>query len=183
MIKNILILSILTTLIFAACSTSDSSGSASSSGTSIQGKTGTFQEPKIYINKLITGDGNAAGSASEAQSKCDDTVSHCIRKKVPHSIWTTMTESVRAYNTESQRKEPFCEINEHKEGPGTPVEIGTKVEIIGGPTNDCKHTMLMRPGSPLSKLPAALVKIKILEGENKGLEGWTWSNAIAVDGQ
>jgi len=187
MVKTLLILTILTTLTFAACSTSDSetaSDSSSSSGEALStGKTGTLQEPKVYINKLLVGDGNAQGGASEKQSKCDDTVSHCVRKKVPHSIWDTITESIRAYNPESQRKEPFCEINEHKNGSGVPFEIGTKIEVIGAPTNDCQHTMIMRPGMPLSKLPTALVKVKVLEGPNKGLEGWTWSSAIAVDGK
>ena len=181
MLKTLLVLTILTTLVFSACGTSDSESTTESSASA--GKTGTLQEPKVYINKLLVGDGNALGGASEKERICNDTVTHCVRKKVPHSIWEIMTETIRAYNPESQRKEPFCEINEHKNGPGVPFEIGTRVEIIGSPTNDCQHTMIMRPGNPLSKLPTALVKIKILDGKNKGLEGWTWSSAIAVDSE
>ena len=187
MVKTLLLFTILTSLIFSACSTSDTESTSDSSSNSgegeLSGKTGTLQEPKVYINKLLVGDGNSLGGASEKQSKCDDTVTHCVRKKVPHSIWDTITESIRAYNPESQRKEPFCEINEHKNGAGVPFEIGTKIEVIGAPTNDCQHTMIMRPGMPLSKLPTALVKVKVLDGPNKGLEGWTWSSAIAVDGK
>ena len=80
-------------------------------------------------------------------------------------------------------RKPLQTEAEHKNGAGVPFEIGTKIEVIGAPTNDCQHTMIMRPGMPLSKLPTALVKVKVLEGPNKGLEGWTWSSAIAVDGK
>jgi len=180
MVKTLLLLMILTSLIFSACSTSDTKSSNDSSTSS--NKTGTLKEPKIYINKLLLGDGNAEGAPSEAQSKCDDTVSHCVRKKVPLSIWKIIEETSRIYNPEARRKEAFCEVNEHKNGPGVTFEIGSRVEIIGSATNDCQYTMTMRPGSAISKLPTSLIKIKVLDGKNKGLEGWTWTNAVAIDG-
>ena len=62
-----------------------------------------------------------------------------------------------------------------------PFEVGAKVEVIGVSENDCQRVLLMRPGSPPSKLPTSLIKIKVLDGKDKGLEGWTWTGAVARD--
>ena len=39
----------------------------------------------------------------------------------------------------------------------------------------------MRPGIPILKLPTFLVKVKVLDGKDKGLEGWTWTGAVKRD--
>ena len=100
----------------------------------------------------------------------------CIERKVPLSIWTEMEETLQTYTSYTLRqfvdkysgKEAFCLINEHKQEAGVPFEIGAKVEIIGLAPNDCKRVMLMRPGSPILKLPTSLIKIRVLDGKDKG---------------
>ena len=41
--------------------------------------------------------------------------------------------------------------------------------------------MLIRSGNPILKLPTFLIKVRVLDGKNKGLEGWTWDGAVARD--
>ena len=41
--------------------------------------------------------------------------------------------------------------------------------------------MLLRPGTALLKLPTAIVKVRVLDGKDKGLEGWTWAGAVKRD--
>ena len=106
--------------------------------------------------------------------------SKCIERKVPLSIWPVMEETLSNYSR-SGGKEQFCKLNEFNEEPGVPFEIGAKVEIIALSSNDCRRTMLMRPGNPILKLPTFLVKVRVLDGKNKGLEGWTWDGAVARD--
>ena len=113
----------------------------------------------------------------------------CIERKVPLSIWTEMEETLQTYTRDALKqfvdkysgKEAFCLINEHKQEAGIPFEIGAKVEIIALASNDCQRVMLMRPGSPIMKFPTSLVKIRVLDGKDKGLEGWTWAGAIKQD--
>jgi len=69
-------------------------------------------------------------------------------------------------------------INENKQESGVPFEAGAKVEIIATAPNDCQRVLLMRPGTPPLKLPTSLIKIKVLDGKDKGLEGWTWYGAV-----
>ena len=78
-------------------------------------------------------------------------------------------------------KEHFCSINEFKFEPGVPFESGAKVDIIGTSENDCQRVILMRPGSAPLRLPTALIKVKVLDGKDKGLEGWTWTEAVRRD--
>ena len=106
--------------------------------------------------------------------------SKCIEKKVPLNIWPEMEETLTNYSN-GGGKEQFCSLNGFKHEPGIPFEIGAKVEIIAAPSNDCQRTMLMRPGNPILKLPTFLVKVRVLDGKNKGLEGWTWDGAVARD--
>ena len=103
--------------------------------------------------------------------------SKCIEKKVPLNIWPEMEETLTNYSN-GGGKEQFCSLNGFKHEPGVPFEIGAKVEIIALSSNDCQRTMLMRPGSPILKLPTFLVKVRVLDGKNKGLEGWTWAGAV-----
>ena len=112
----------------------------------------------------------------------------CIERKVPLSIWTEMEETLLTYTRVDQKfpdkysgKDAFCLINEHKQEAGIPFEIGAKVEIIAAPSNDCQKTMLLRPGTALLKLPTAIVKVRVLDGKDKGLEGWTWTGAVKRD--
>ena len=112
----------------------------------------------------------------------------CIERKVPLSIWTEMEETLLTYTRVDQKfpdkysgKDAFCLINEHKQEAGIPFEIGAKVEIIALASNDCQRVMLMRPGSPIMKFPTSLVKIRVLDGKDKGLEGWTWTGAVKQD--
>ena len=112
----------------------------------------------------------------------------CIERKVPLSIWTEMEETLQTYTRIDQKfvdkysgKDAFCLINEHKQEAGIPFEIGAKVEIIALASNDCQRVMLMRPGSPIMKFPTSLVKIRVLDGKDKGLEGWTWAGAVKQD--
>ena len=109
----------------------------------------------------------------------------CIERKVPLSIWTEMEETLQTYTRIDQKfvdkysgKAAFCLINEHKQEAGIPFEIGAKVEIIALASNDCQRVMLMRPGSPAMKFPTSLVKIRVLDGKDKGLEGWTWTGSV-----
>ena len=108
----------------------------------------------------------------------------CIERKVPLNIWSVMEEIMSSYargSLGSSAKEHFCSINEFKFEPGVPFEAGAKVEIITASENDCQRVLLMRPGSALLKLPTSLIKIKVLDGRDKGLEGWTWIGAVARD--
>ena len=113
----------------------------------------------------------------------------CIERKVPLSIWTEMEETLQTYTRDALKqfvdkysgKEAFCLINEHKQEAGVPFEIGAKVEIIAAAPNGCQKTMLLRPGSPLLKLPTSIVKVRVLDGKDKGLEGWTWTGAVKRD--
>ena len=106
----------------------------------------------------------------------------CIERKVPNSIWPVM-EQIRSNYTSARgpAKEHFCSLNEHTQEPGVPFEIGAKVEIIAAPPNDCQRVILMRPGNPPLKLPTSLVKVKVLDGKDKGVEGWTWTDAVKRD--
>ena len=104
----------------------------------------------------------------------------CIERKVPLSIWPEMEETLSNYSR-SAGKVQFCSLNEFKLEPGIPFEIGAKVEIIAAPSNDCQKTMLLRPGTALLKLPTAIVKVRVLDGKDKGLEGWTWAGAVKRD--
>ena len=74
--------------------------------------------------------------------------------------------------------EQFCYVNENTMQPGVPFEVGAKIEIIGAASNDCSRVMIMRPGSPSMKLPTSLVQVRILDGKDKSLEGWTWAGAV-----
>jgi len=113
----------------------------------------------------------------------------CIERKVPLTIWSEMEETLANYTSFLLRevvdkhsgKEAFCLINEHKQGPGVHFEVGSKVEIISLAQNNCQRVMLMRPGQPAMKFPTALVKVKVLDGKDKGLEGWTWTGAVRRD--
>ena len=91
-----------------------------------------------------------------------------------------MEETLSNYSR-SAGKIQFCSLNEFKLEPGIPFEIGAKVEIIAAPSNDCQKTMLLRPGTALLKLPTAIVKVRVLDGKDKGLEGWTWTGAVKRD--
>lgn len=84
-----------------------------------------------------------------------------------------MEEIRSSYSSDDASKEHFCSINEFKIELGVPFEIGAKVEIISAASNDCQRNIIMRPGSPPLKLPTSLIKIRVLDGKNKGLEGWT----------
>ena len=106
--------------------------------------------------------------------------SKCIEKKVPLNIWPEMEETLTNYSN-GGGKEQFCTLNGFKHEPGVPFEIGAKVEIIALSSNDCQRTMLMRPGNPILKLPTFLVKVRVLDGKDKGLEGWTWAGAVKRD--
>ena len=106
----------------------------------------------------------------------------CIERKVPLNIWPVMEEILSSYARGSlgaSAKEHFCSINEFKFEPGVPFEAGSKVEIITASENDCQRVVLMRPGNPPLKLPTSLIKIKVLDGKDKGLEGWTWTGAVS----
>ena len=128
-----------------------------------------------------------AASTSSSQSERDDCYvkkilsTACIERKVPLSIWPVMEEIMSNYTSFGGGKEPFCSLNEHTQEPGIPFEIGAKVEIIAAPPNDCQRVILMRPGNPPLKLPTALIKVKVLDGKDKGLEGWTWTEAVRRD--
>ena len=124
-------------------------------------------------------------SKSSSQSDRDDcyvkrivSPGACLERKVPLSIWTTMEEIMSNYTSFGGGKEPFCLINENKQEPGVSFEVGAKVEITAMAPNDCQRVMLMRLGNPPMKLPTALVKVVVLDGKNKGLEGWTWTGAV-----
>ena len=108
----------------------------------------------------------------------------CIQRKVPLSIWPVMEEILSSYargGLGASPKEHFCSINEFKFEPGVPFEVGAKVEIIAASENDCQRVVLMRPGSPPLKLPTSIIKIRVLDGKDKGLEGWTWTGAVSRD--
>ena len=60
-------------------------------------------------------------------------------------------------------------------------ESGARVEIIGASENDCQRVVLMKPGSTPLKLPTSLIKIRVLDGKDKDLEGWTWTGAVKRD--
>ena len=102
----------------------------------------------------------------------------CIERKVPLSIWPVMEQIMSNYTSFGGGKEPFCLINENKQEPGVPFEVGAKVEITATAPNDCQRVLLMRPGMPPLKLPTSLIKIKVLDGKDKDFEGWTWAGAI-----
>jgi len=78
-------------------------------------------------------------------------------------------------------KEHFCSINEFKFEPGAPFESGVRVEIIDASENDCQRVVLMKSGSASVKLPTSLIKVRVLDGKDKGLEGWTWTDAVKRD--
>ena len=105
----------------------------------------------------------------------------CLERKVPLSIWTEMEQIMSNYTSFGGGKEPFCFINENKQEPGVPFEAGAKVEITSTAPNDCQRVLLMRPGTPPLKLPTSLIKVKVLDGKDKGLEGWTWTGAVVRD--
>ena len=102
----------------------------------------------------------------------------CLERKVPLTIWPVMEQIMSNYTSFGGGKEPFCLINENKQESGVPFEAGAKVEIIATAPNDCQRVLLMRPGTPPLKLPTSLIKIKVLDGKDKGLEGWTWYGAV-----
>lgn len=109
----------------------------------------------------------------------------CIERKVPLSIWSSMEEIMSNYSVGgldgTSPKEHFCSINEFKFEPGVPFESGARVEIIGASENDCQRVVLMKPGSTPLKLPTSLIKIRVLDGKDKDLEGWTWTGAVKRD--
>ena len=109
----------------------------------------------------------------------------CIERKVPLSIWPVIEEIMSNYSVGgldgTSPKEHFCSINEFKFEPGVPFESGARVEIIGASENDCQRVVLMKPGSAPVKLPTSLIQIRVLDGKDKGLEGWTWTGAVVRD--
>ena len=109
----------------------------------------------------------------------------CLERKVPLSIWPVIEEIMSNYSVGgldgTSPKEHFCSINEFKFEPGVLFESGARVEIIGASENDCQRVVLMKPGSAPVKLPTSLIQIRVLDGKNKGLEGWTWTGVVVRD--
>ena len=174
---NFLILLLVTVLISISCSSSENAETAQDQ----ESLSGVLQSTTV----LIQTDETFSSSYISKQDMDDCFIRRilsikCIERKVPLNIWPEMEETLTNYSN-GGGKEQFCTLNGFKHEPGVPFEIGAKVEIISAAPNDCQRTMLMRPGSPILKLPTFLVKVRVLDGKNKGLEGWTWDGAVARD--
>ena len=172
--KKFLIISLVVMLFVINC-TSSSSGDDEISEIGMQG---TLQSTVVLI---LTQETHTPASQAERDDCYVKKIlnSTCIEKKVPLNIWFAMEEIMSNYTSaRGPGKEPFCSLNEHTQEPGIPFEIGAKVEIVAAPPNDCQRVILMRPGNPPLKLPTALIKVKVLDGKDKGLEGWTWTEAV-----
>ena len=175
-LKTFSLLSLIIMLFVINCSSSSSDEEIKQSQAA--GMQGVLQSTTVLIL--------SRESSVPSQAEMDDCYvkkilsTACRKKKVPLSIWTVMEEIMSNYS-DNFGKEPFCSLNEFKFEPGVPFEVGAKVEVIGAAENDCQRVVLMRPGSPPSKLPTSLIKIKVLDGKDKGLEGWTWTGAVARD--
>ena len=145
---------------------------------------GVLQNTKVLIqtDELYYGD-----ISQKARDDCyvkKILSSACIERKVPLSIWPVMEEILSSSASGGQnmgKKVVTCSINEFKFEPGVPFESGAKVDIIGTSENDCQRVILMRPGSAPLRLPTSLIKIRVLDGKDKGLEGWTWNGAVKRD--
>ena len=165
-------------MLFAINCTSTSSSNEETSQVALQG---TLQSTVVLI---LTYELHTPASQAERDDCYLKKIlnSTCIEKKIPLSIWPVMEEIMSNYTSAyGAGKEPFCSLNEHTQEPGIPFEIGAKVEIIAAPPNNCQRVILMRPGNPPLKLPTALIKVKVLDGKDKGLEGWTWTEAVRRD--
>ena len=162
----------VSTLFLVGCSSTsdsdDTSGGSSGLGT------GVLQSTTVTVNIAAL-----YSKVSEEELKA---CVGCVERKVPLNLWAVIQETNQNY-TQYSGKEPFCLINDHVNPPGEEFEIGAKVEIIGFATNDCKYSMLMRPGSAPLKLPTALVQVRVTSGSQKGKEGWTWNGAVKRDGE
>ena len=174
---KLLVLFFLLVLFSISCSSSETAETTQEQAS----LSGVLQSTKV----LIQTDETYSASYISKQDMDDCYVrkilsSKCIERKVPLSIWPEMEETLSNYSR-SAGKIQFCSLNEFKLEPGIPFEIGAKVEIIAAPSNDCQKTMLLRPGTALLKLPTAIVKVRVLDGKDKGLEGWTWTGAVKRD--
>jgi len=129
-----------------------------------QVSTGVLQESYVEISSALL---YTKESASDVKN------SPKIRKDLPPRLWVEMEERRLNYAIHLG-KEPFCVVR----GEGISFETGAKVEIVQVPTNSCQKSMLMVEGQPPSKLPIAMVKVRITE---TGLEGWTWDNSVIRD--
>jgi len=172
-----LIISLVVMLFVINCTSSSSVDDE----TSELGMQGTLQSTVVLV---LTSEAHTPASQAERDDCYVKRILNntCIERKVPISIWPVM-EQIRSNYTSAwgAGKEHFCSLNEHTQEPGVPFEVGAKVEIIAAPPNDCQRVILMRPGNPPLKLPTSLVKVKVLDGKDKGLEGWTWTGAVARD--
>ena len=172
--KFLAVFMLFAVLFVIGCSSTSDSSDDGSSGSSSGNKTGVLQDTTVTVNLA-----ELYSKVSEAELKeCNQ----CVERKVPSHIWAVMEETSQNY-TQYAGKEAFCLVNDHKNPPGEPFEVGAKVEIIGFAGNDCKYSMLMRPGSAPLKLPTSFIQIRVTSGEQKGKEGWTWTGAVKRDGE
>lgn len=172
--KFLAVFMLFAVLFVIGCSSTSDSSDDGSSGSSSGNKTGVLQDTTVTVNLA-----ELYSKVSEAELKeCNQ----CVERKVPSHIWSVMEETRQNY-TQYAGKEAFCLVNDHKNPPGEPFEVGAKVEIIGFAGNDCKYSMLMRPGSAPLKLPTSFIQIRVTSGEQKGKEGWTWTGAVKRDGE
>ena len=177
-IMKILSISFLIAMLFVINCTSTSSANEE---TSEVGMKGTLQSTVVLV---LTSETHTPSDQTEKDDCYVKKILNvtCIERKVPISIWPVM-EEIRSNYTSAwgASKENFCSLNEHTQEPGIPFEIGAKVEIIAIAPNDCQRVILMRPGNPPLKLPTSVIKVKVLDGKDKGLEGWTWNGAVKRD--
>ena len=173
MYTRISLIFITSILFIIACSSSESTN---------QSIKGVLQDTTVMIQKDELQYGSIPQDARDSCYVKRITSDVCLERNVPLSIWPVIEEILSNYSVGgldgTSPKEHFCAINEFKFDPGITFESGATVEIIGTSENDCQRVVLMKPGSAPLKLPTSLVKIRVLDGKDKGLEGWTWTGAV-----